>query len=222
VSTPRLSLRYVTDDLGVLAELAAQGIHEPETMPFSTPWTDVEAPELQRNTLRYYWCSRAETTSQHWDLNMAACDRETVICSAQISAERFPTTRTAETGSWIGRQYQGQGLGREMRRAALHLIFAGFNGEPATTRAWHDDTASLRVTRSLPYTEDGADLAALADHPPQRHPSRRHRARPRVSPHHATWPGQILTVDGNSVGAGNIGEHTRVVFGLGQRSVTEL
>jgi RimJ/RimL family protein N-acetyltransferase len=165
VSTPRLSLRYVTDDLGVLAELAAQGIHEPETMPFSTPWTDVEAPELQRNTLRYYWCSRAETTSQHWDLNMAACDRETVICSAQISAERFPTTRTAETGSWIGRQYQGQGLGREMRRAALHLIFAGFNGEPATTRAWHDDTASLRVTRSLPYTEDGAVQLQRRDRP---------------------------------------------------------
>lgn len=34
--------------------------------------------------------------------------------------------------------------------------FAGFNGERATTRACHDNTASLRVTRSLPYTEDGA------------------------------------------------------------------
>lgn len=29
-------------------------------------------------------------------------------------------------------------------------------GEQAVTRAWHDNTASLRVTRSLPYTEGGA------------------------------------------------------------------
>ena len=46
VTTPRLSLRYVTDDLGEeLAELAAQGIHDPVTMPFSEPWTDVAPPE---------------------------------------------------------------------------------------------------------------------------------------------------------------------------------
>ena len=35
-------------------------------------------------------------------------------------------------------------------------MFAGLDGERATTRAWHDNVASLRVTRSLPYTEEGA------------------------------------------------------------------
>ena len=60
VSTPRLTLRYITDELGVqLAELAALGIHEPETMPFSEPWTDVAPPELQRNSLRYFWQERS-------------------------------------------------------------------------------------------------------------------------------------------------------------------
>jgi RimJ/RimL family protein N-acetyltransferase len=158
VSTPRLSLHYVTDELGEqLAELAARGIHEPDTMPFSEPWTDVPPPELQRNTMRYLWRSRAETTSEHWHLNLAACNQNGVpigLCS--LDAERFPAQRTATTGSWIGRQFQGQGHGREMRQAALHLLFAGFNGEHATTRAWHDNLASLRVTRSLPYTEAGA------------------------------------------------------------------
>ena len=38
VATPRLSLRYVTDDLAVqLAALAARGVHDPRTMPFSEP-----------------------------------------------------------------------------------------------------------------------------------------------------------------------------------------
>lgn len=158
VSTPRLSLHYVTDELGEqLAKLAACGIHEPDTMPFSEPWTDVQPPELQRNTMRYFWRSRAETTSEHWHLNLAAYSQNGVpigLCS--LDAERFPTHRTATTGSWIGRQFQGQGHGREMRQAALHLLFAGLNGEHATTRAWHDNLASLRVTRSLPYIEAGA------------------------------------------------------------------
>jgi hypothetical protein len=37
-------------------------------------------------------------------------------------------------------------------RQALHLIFAGFDADQAVTRAW-DNTASLRVTRSLPYAD---------------------------------------------------------------------
>ena len=48
VVTPRLKLRYITDDLGTdLARLAVQGVQgvqgvqDPATMPFSTPWTDV-------------------------------------------------------------------------------------------------------------------------------------------------------------------------------------
>ena len=42
-----------------------------------------------------------------------------------------------------------------MREAALHLIFAGFDADQATTQAWHDNAASLGVTRSLPYTHTG-------------------------------------------------------------------
>jgi RimJ/RimL family protein N-acetyltransferase len=167
VSTPRLSLRYVTDELGgQLAELAAQGIHDPETMPFSEPWSDVAPPELQRNSLRYYWRCRAETTSELWHLNLAASDRDgQVLGVCALGAERFPTTRTATTGSWLGRRYQGRGFGKEMRQAALHLIFAGLSGERAATRVWHDNTASLRVTESLPYTDDGAVQEQRRDRP---------------------------------------------------------
>jgi RimJ/RimL family protein N-acetyltransferase len=158
VSTPRLSLRYVTDDLGTqLAELAAQGVHHPDTMPFTEPWTDAPVPELQRNSVRYYWRCRAETCADHWDLNLAALDRQDrVVGMCTLHAERFPDLRTASTGSWLGLAFQRQGLGRELRQAALHLLFAGLGGRRATTRAWQDNAASLGVTRSLPYTEDGA------------------------------------------------------------------
>lgn len=158
VSTPRLSLCYLTDELGLqLAELAAHGIHDPAAMPFAEPWTDAPAPELQRNALRYYWRCRAETCREKWDLNFAAVDRRgQVVGMCTLHAQRFPTVRTASTGSWLGLAFHRQGLGREMRQAALHLLFDGLDGRRATTRAWHDNTASLGVTRALPYTADGA------------------------------------------------------------------
>ncbi len=39
------------------------------------------------------------------------------------------------TGSWLGRAHQGRGLGKEMRQAALHIIFAGLGAQQAVTRA---------------------------------------------------------------------------------------
>ena len=165
VVTPTLKLLYITDDLGAqLALLAAAGVHDPATMPFSTPWTDAPSPELERNTLRFYWRNRAETTVDHWDLNLAGVVGDTVVGMCSVTADAYPQRRSAETGSWIGRRYQRHGFGKEMRQAALHLIFAGFDADQATTRAWHDNAASLAVTRSLPYVQTGSSSQQRREH----------------------------------------------------------
>jgi len=135
--------------------LAAQGIHDPQIMPFASAWTDVASPELERNALRYYWLRRSETSVQRWSLNFAVCLDEAVVGTCLVDAADFTSTRTAETGSWLGRRYQGVGIGTEMRTAALGLIFDGLGAETATTSAWHDNGASLGVTRSLGYTQTG-------------------------------------------------------------------
>jgi RimJ/RimL family protein N-acetyltransferase len=166
VVTPMLTLRYITDDLGIeLALLTAEGVHDPATMPFSTPWTDVPSPELERNTLRFYWRNRADTTVEHWDLNLAVVVDGVAVGMCSIEADAFPTRRNAETGSWLGRRYQRRGIGREVRHAALHLIFAGLDADQATTRAWHDNTASLAVTSSLPYVQTGSALQQRRERP---------------------------------------------------------
>ena len=55
VTTPRLVLRYVDDTLATeLGLLAARGIHDPATMPFSIPWTDAPAEELPIGALRHF------------------------------------------------------------------------------------------------------------------------------------------------------------------------
>ncbi|MCV7347312.1 GNAT family N-acetyltransferase [Mycolicibacterium rhodesiae] len=154
VVTPRLGLRYVDDELGTaLATLAAKGIHDPAVMPFTEPWTDVPSPALERNALQFYWRNRAELSPARWNLDLAVLVEDKVVGMCSVHAEDFPNNRRLTTGSWLGLAHQGRGLGKELRQAALHLIFAGFDADLAVTRAWHDNAASLAVTRSLPYTE---------------------------------------------------------------------
>ena len=166
VTTPRIELRYVSDDLGErLARLAAKGIHDPATMPFTEPWTDVPSPELERNSLQYYWRNRAETAVPRWNLDLAVLVDGSVVGMCSVHAEQFPHNRRLTTGSWLGLAHQGRGIGKEVRQAALHLIFAGFDADLAVTRAWHDNTASLAVTRSLPYTQTATTVETRRDRP---------------------------------------------------------
>ena len=80
VRTPRITVRYLDDALGdQLAALAAQGVHDPEFMPFALPWTDVPSPELERNALRWYWRSRAETGPDSWNLQFAVFEGDELV-----------------------------------------------------------------------------------------------------------------------------------------------
>lgn len=154
VVTPRLALCYIDDAIAVeLANLAAHGIHDPAVQPFSEPWTDAPSPLLEQNTLRYFWRCRAETTPAHWDICLAVLVGGDPVGVCTLHADEFPVQRTITTGSWLGQRHQRKGIGTEMRHAALHLAFAGFGAQQALTHLWHDNAASLGVTRSLPYTQ---------------------------------------------------------------------
>jgi RimJ/RimL family protein N-acetyltransferase len=80
-------------------------------------------------------------------------------------AKNFERLRTVETGSWLGRQHQGQGLGKEMRAAILHLAFEGLGAIEAMSGAFHDNRASLATSKSLGYTENGDRLMLRRDRP---------------------------------------------------------
>ena len=157
VLTPRLELRYVDEELGgELAALAERGIHDPGYMPFAFPWTDVDTELIRPNALKHYWRCRAETEANHWTLPLAVIADGSVVGSSSLNADEFPLLRQFETGSWLGRDYQGKGLGRELREASLHLGFAGLGATLATTAAFEDNAPSLGVTRSLGYSANGS------------------------------------------------------------------
>ncbi len=159
VRTPILELRYPDDELvAALADLAAHGIHDPTTMPFGVPWTDAHPGDLERNSLQHYWECRGSWTAASWRAQFAVLVDGQPVGVQGLWADDFPALGKFESGSWLGRAYQGQGLGTEMRAAMLHLAFAGLGAALAVTSAWEDNAASLAVTERSGYEPNGEDL----------------------------------------------------------------
>ncbi len=156
VSAPGIELRIPDDDdLAELVSLAAQGIHPPETMPFFVPWTDFESPELERHALQYHWRCRADCSPNKWDLGFVAVVDGRIVGSQGLHATNFPVLRTAESGSWLGKEYQGQGIGRLMRSVVLRLAFQHLGAEAITSGAFADNPASQRVSILSGYELNG-------------------------------------------------------------------
>lgn len=169
VRTPRITMRYVDDEIATaLATLAAAGIHDPGWMPFGVPWTRGESPFLERGAMQFYWRCRVETSPETWTLNFGVFVDGELVGTSGLMATDFPRMRQFETGSWLGREFQGRGIGKEMRLATLTVGFVGLGAEWALTGAWHDNGPSLGVTRALGYTEQGHRRMLRDDRAPDR------------------------------------------------------
>lgn len=156
VRTPRLEVRLPREDeFPDLVALADQGIHDPDTMPFFVAWTDLEPARRARETAQWLWGRRADWSPDKWTFTGAVFVDGHVVGIQDVGAEHFRSVRSVETGSWLGRAHQGQGLGREMREAVLHLAFAGLGAEEALSGAFEDNAASLATSRAVGYAENG-------------------------------------------------------------------
>ena len=166
VRTPLLELRYPDDQLvAEVAELAAKGIHERGFRPFLQAWDEVPPPHQQRNTLQHLWSTRASWTPSSWKCGLVVVADGQVVGLQTVLAESFATRRTVKTGSWLGQAHQGRGYGTEMRAAVLHLAFSGLEAVRAESGAWHDNAASLAVSRKLGYAENGDEWLVRGDEP---------------------------------------------------------
>lgn len=154
--TPRLELRvYAERDIPALIEAAKSGIHDPACMPFGHPWTDAPSPEFEWNFYRHYWRTRSELSPERWALPFVVSVDDEAIGVQSLDADRFPTKRAVSTGSWLRRDRQGQGYGKEMRVAVLRLAFEHLGADLATSESFPDNPSSMGVSRALGYEEDG-------------------------------------------------------------------
>ncbi|GAA4191923.1 GNAT family protein [Gryllotalpicola kribbensis] len=150
-----LELRWIDDDLLVqLAELAGRGVHDPATMPFYTPWTRGTAEQVARSVLTYQWAVR-QNVGQKLTLEFAVLSKGVVVGSQGASGSDWPVLREVETGSWLGLEYQGHGIGSRMRALMLHLLFEGLGADHVTSGAFDDNVRSNAVSRKVGYEFDG-------------------------------------------------------------------
>ncbi|MCO5997250.1 GNAT family N-acetyltransferase [Actinoallomurus rhizosphaericola] len=164
--TPRLRLRVPTPaDLDALADLAAEGVHDPDTQPFAIPWTDAPPAERARGLLQYHWSEWAAWRPSAWTLNLVVDLDGTIVGTQGLMGTDFSILREVSTGSWLGRRYQGQGIGTEMRAAVLGLAFDGLGAEHAVSAAFADNAASFAVSRKLGYREDGIERRVVRGRP---------------------------------------------------------
>jgi RimJ/RimL family protein N-acetyltransferase len=159
IKTERLELRVPTDDdVLELLEVARGGVHSPSTMPFLVPWTDQAPPEFERSFLQYHWGCRARWSERSWDLNFVVVVDGKIVGSQGIAASNFGILRTIETGSWLGLEFQGQGIGKAMRAAVVAFAFGYLGAERIPSGAFLDNPASRRVSQATGYETNGSNL----------------------------------------------------------------
>jgi RimJ/RimL family protein N-acetyltransferase/ribosomal protein S18 acetylase RimI-like enzyme len=160
IRTPRLELRLATiAEQRELFHVAEAGIHDPAVMPFEIPWTD----DLDEDGfLAYHRDNLATWSTNAWHLNLVA-----FLDGRPVGTQGLNTGGDGRvvTGSWLGRAYQGQGLGSEMRSAILSFAFETLGAEVARSGAFVDNPQSLGVSRKLGYEVTGSHVVTPRGEP---------------------------------------------------------
>jgi RimJ/RimL family protein N-acetyltransferase len=163
IRTPRIELRLPNEaQLLDLATVAANGIHDPSWQPLGG-WTDLPSPQMERGVLQWNWGRLADWKPESWGYNPVVIVDGRVVGTQGIGAQEFAKRRVVGTGSWLGREFQGHGIGREMRAAIVHFAFAGLDAVQCESGYWHDNEPSSRVSAGLGYEPNGERIVLRRD-----------------------------------------------------------
>jgi RimJ/RimL family protein N-acetyltransferase len=116
------------------------------------------AQNRERLVYQDYWRALGTWSPSSWSLPMVVEHGGTVVGMQSLEAENFPALRTVDSGSWLVPAVRGRGVGVAMRTAVLGLAFDHLGALAAITSARRDNGASLGVSRSIGYTDNGVSL----------------------------------------------------------------
>lgn len=152
LTTPDLVLRGMTEaDAQALACVVPDDLEHDPRLAHVSPAADV---------LQAYWRNAGLWQPTSWVLQLTVLKQGRPIGLQALEAEDLAVRRTVDSHSWLVPSERGQGLSKQMRAAALELAFAHLGAQWAITEAWSDNAASLGVSRSLGYVDNGVDVHA--------------------------------------------------------------
>lgn len=160
VTTPRLELRAATDDLlDQLAPLVRAGEADAEPPPYDDPISLYKEDPDERVAawLQGIWRRRGRGGPDTWRLYFVVLLDGHPVGMQDVIGRGFTSYGTVVTFSWLSSAARGRGVGREMRRAALHLAFEGLGAAEAGSDAFLDNAGSNGVSRALGYEPNGTE-----------------------------------------------------------------
>ena len=163
LTTADLELRPMTEaDLGPLAELVPDDL---EMDPAATGYPGMSDQQVWRGIVVHqeYWKAYGTWRPDSWRLQFTVRHAGDRIGVQALEGDDFARLRTVDSFSWLVPGVRGRGFGRQMREAVLALAFGPLEAQAAITSAWHDNQASLGVSRALGYQPNGESLDAHGD-----------------------------------------------------------
>jgi RimJ/RimL family protein N-acetyltransferase len=149
-----LELRPMTEaDLTPLSDLLTEDL---EQDPSATTY-DIDDPHVSRGIILHqaYWKGYGTWRPEAWRLNFTVRHDGEVIGTQELEGNDFPTLGVVDSASFLASDARGRGWGKQMRTAVLALAFGPLEARAAMSSAWHDNHASLGVSRSLGYQPNG-------------------------------------------------------------------
>jgi RimJ/RimL family protein N-acetyltransferase len=168
VTTPRIELRGATDDLlAELAPLVRDGQADASPPPYDDPISLYESdPDVRvERWLRAVWHHRARVEDDFWRLDLVVVVDGRPVGVQDVIGLEYDAFRAVTTFSWLAADHRWQGLGREMREAALHLAFEGLGAAEASSEAFVDNAGSNHLSEALGYQRNGTDRATRRGEP---------------------------------------------------------
>lgn len=151
-----LELRHVREaDVPDVVELAQAGIYDPSALPFLNRWAEAPADRLPLQTAQFYWGTMASFSPAAWDLRLVVRHEGVLVGMQDLSTNGFVHTGSIETGSWLGRDFQGRGIGTLMRQAVCAFGFDHLHALQMTSGYMEGNEASEAVSRKVGYTFNG-------------------------------------------------------------------
>jgi RimJ/RimL family protein N-acetyltransferase len=168
---PLDDLRLTTPDLELHVASEAEQVRLAELMPDdvetdpSLPAYDIADPALRRGIAlrQVLWRAFGNWRPESWVLPFVVSRHGELIGLQAVEGDDFGTLRTVDSYSLLVRSARGKGLGKQMREAVLALAFGPLGAVRAISSAWHDNHASLGVSRSLGYLPNGEVLHRHGD-----------------------------------------------------------
>ena len=157
-----LDLRPMTEaDLLPLADLLPDDV---ELDPDATRYPGLsEAANRRVIGFQHYWRSYGSWRPEQWRLAFCVRAGGELVGVQELEGEDFPLLRTVDSASHLVVPARGRGIGQQMRRAVLALAFGPLQAQAAISSAWHDNYASLAVSRALGYRPNGESLHRRGD-----------------------------------------------------------